>query len=248
MSGVRLIGVLLFGVLAAMLVASAATSAAHPARHSHHRSSAARTEQPRSIARHRDRAKQAHSHRRRQHTKEDITSPAPAIADEEPPEVMRRFRALIDSRSPVAANPIEELQGPKPDSSDLAIQPVYPFDDQPTPATLEPSARPAAPAARFPPIESVPSRPEQVASVVPHSAEPDGVRSEPPPRSETTASKRAPEDLAVTKSGPDPRPVPEMPELAGARPHNSQASWLRFAFLTWGCLLTFGSALRFMVG
>jgi len=151
-------------------------------------------------------------------------APATAVHTPEPSPAERRFSEFVSPRS-FAANPIEALHKPRMNVSELSAQTAYPLterlDPEPSAAAAEPAPAVAAPAAS----------PVTVADV----EEPS------PTRQQTPVVLEAEPSIQLSAANP----VRRSTDRDGS---DGSTSWVRIVFLTWGGLLTLGSALRLLIG
>jgi hypothetical protein len=133
----------------------------------------------------------------------------------------RRFSEFVSPRL-LAANPVEELHKPRMNVSEFSGQTAYPVVDreeqEPTSAAIDPA--PAA--SRNTADEPEPAEPARAAD------------------QQTPAIARAEAGAQLSAN---------LVSRAGERDSSGgSASWVRIVFLTWGGLLTVGSALRLLIG
>jgi len=143
----------------------------------------------------------------------------PHVQDTSP--AARRFSEFVSPRL-LAANPVEELHKPRMNVSEFSRQTAYPVADrveqEPTVAALDP----ARAASRNTVDELKPAESVRAADQQTAAV----------PRAEASAQLSA---NLVSRAG-------ERDSSGGS------ASWVRIVFLTWGGLLTVGSALRLLIG
>ncbi|TMJ30076.1 MAG: hypothetical protein E6G88_08770 [Alphaproteobacteria bacterium] len=182
---------------------------------------AATTIRSRRVARHRQGVRHAQSARPARRTTESSVRPPIVPHVEETSPAARRFSEFVSPRL-LAANPVEEFHKPRMNVSELSGQTAYPVVDR---MEREPSAAaidPARAAARDTFDELEPAEPARAANQQTPAV----------PRAEASAQPSA--------------------NLVGrADEHDSSGgsvSWVRIVFLTWGGLLTVGSALRLLIG
>ena len=175
----------------------------------------------RRVARHRHDVRHAQSARPARRTTESSVKPPVAPPMQETSPATRRFSEFVSPRL-LAANPVEELHKPRMNVSEFSGQTAYPVVDrverEPTGAAIDP-----APAA------------SRNAAGEPEPAEPARTANQ-----QTLAIPRA-EASAQLSADPVSR-TSERDSSGGS------ASWVRIVFLTWGGLLTVGSALRLLIG
>jgi hypothetical protein len=154
---------------------------------------------------------------------ENPPAPARVVAAPEVSPAARRFSEFVSPR-PLAANPVEELHKPRMNVTELSAQTTYPVAEA---IEREPSA-----AAR--PAEATMLR--TMAVEAQQATEPTTANGLQKPSGARTESSGQPA-VANLVSRPEDHDAPE-----------STTSWVRIVFLTWGGLLTVGSALRLLIG
>jgi hypothetical protein len=175
----------------------------------------------RRAARHRHDVRHAQSARPARRTTESSIRPLLVPHVQETSPAARRFSEFVSPRL-LAANPVEELHKPRMNVSEFSGQTAYPVADrveqEPTVAAVDP----ARAASRNTADELKPAE-----SVPAADQQTSAV-----PRAEASAQLSA---NLISRAGER--------DSAGA-----SASWVRIVFLTWGGLLTVGSALRLLIG
>jgi hypothetical protein len=192
----------------------------HGVRHAHVRAAA---DQSRRIARHRHGLKQAHLRRPARQVTERSAPPAlPTSPGREPSTAERRFREFISPR-PFAANPVEDLRGPRMDVSHFSRRTTYPLVDD---------SGPIAEA-------SDPSR------VVAQEEEKDvDLAADAAQARVQQQTNGTVQPVTQTISEMSPKKVDDIHPSDRDAPN----PWVRLIFVSWGGLLTLGSALRMLVG
>jgi hypothetical protein len=150
-------------------------------------------------------------------------APAPSIVPyvQEGSPAARRFSQFVSPRL-LAANPVEELHKPRMNVSELSGQTAYPVIDGVEREPSGPAIEPAHAASHSAVEEVDPGQSAQIGN------------------QPTPAVGRA-ETIAQLSASPVGR--------SGDRdPSDGSTSWVRIVFLTWGGLLTLGSALRLLIG
>ncbi len=183
---------------------------------------AATASRSRRTARHRPSVRHAQSARPARHAAE--TSVAPSVVPQESSPAARRFSEFVSPRL-LAGNPVEELRKPRMNVSEFSGQTAYPLVDgidREASGSGGPAANPERPAVRNAVDEVVPV--EVAPATDPQS--PAIARAETGAQVSTSAVSRAGERVSSEGS----------------------TSWVRIVFLTWGGLLTLGSALRLLIG
>jgi len=188
----------------------------HGVRHSHLRAA----DHSRRIARHRHGLKRAFLRRpARQVTERSAPSALPTPPDREPSTAERRFREFISARL-LAANPVEDLRGPRLEVSHFSRQTAYPVVD-----TTE---RPIAEA----------SDPARV------NAEEEGKDVDLALTGVQQQTNRVAQPVTDAISEMSPKKINEIRSSDRDTPN----PWVRLVFVSWGGLLTLGSALRMLIG
>jgi hypothetical protein len=184
--------------------------------------SAQRTEtanRSRRTARHRHAVRHAQSEKPAPHRVESSAAPATVVRVQEPSPAERRFSEFVSPRS-FAANPVEALHTPRMNGSELSGQTTYPLTEG---LDQEPSLAVAAAAPATSPV------------VVDVAEPPRAVSQQIPAVLETEAGAQLSAASPVSRSG----------DRDGSE---GSTSCVRIVFLTWGGLLTLGSALRLLIG
>jgi hypothetical protein len=133
----------------------------------------------------------------------------------------RRFSEFVSPRL-LAANPVEELHKPRLNVAEFSGETAYPVADAIDPASGGTPADPARAIARDTAAEVQPAE----------AARPAGQQMQPAAQVEAGAQPSANQaSRAGERASPD-----------------GSTSWVRIVFLTWGGLLTLGSALRLLIG
>jgi hypothetical protein len=175
-----------------------------------------------STARHRHAVRHAQSEEPAPRRVESSAAPAAVVREPEPSPAERRFSEFVSPRS-FAANPVEALHKPSMNVSELSGQTAYPLterlDQEPSPAVAA-----AAPA---------------TSPVVVDVAEP----AEPP----RAVSQQIPA-VVETQTGAQLSAANSVSRPGDRDGSEGSTSWVRIVFLTWGGLLTLGSALRLLIG
>jgi hypothetical protein len=193
----------------------------HGVRHSHLRAPA---DHSRRITRHRLGLKRAFLRRpARQVTERSAPSALPTPPDREPSTAERRFREFISPRL-LAANPVEDLRRPRVDVSHLSRQTAYPVVDTTQRAIAE-----ASDPARVTAQED--GKEVDLATDLARA----GVQEQ---------TNRAAQPVTDAISEMSPKKVNEIRLSDGDTPN----PWVRLVFVSWGGLLTLGSALRMLIG
>jgi hypothetical protein len=182
---------------------------------------AATASHSRRVARHRHDVRHAQSARRARRTAESSVRPPIVPHMQESSPAARRFSEFVSPQL-LAANPVEELHKPRMNVSEFSGQTAYPVVDrveqEPTGAAIDPA--PAA--SRNTADELKPAEPARAAD------------------QQTPAIARAEAGAQLSAN---------LVSRAGERDSSGgSASWIRIVFLTWGGLLTVGSALRLLIG
>ena len=193
---------------------------------------AATANRSRRTARRRHEVRHAQSDKPAPRQVESSTAPATAAPTTpnhapEPSPSERRFSEFVSPRS-FAANPVEALHKPRMNVAELSAQTAYPLTEHLDP---EPSAAAAAPA----PTETAPVAP------APSPVTVTDVEAPSPARQQIPAALEAEPSVQLSAANPVRRPA----DRDGS---DGSTSWVRIAFLTWGGLLTLGSALRLLIG
>lgn len=152
--------------------------------------------------------------------------PVKASVAAHPPETSpaeRRFSQFVSPR-PLAVNPVEELRTPRINLTEFSGQTAYPVADSIDPKPADSMEKRAAP------VQQIASEPEPAHVPLQNEGQNAGIA----PRAEPSANASM---TPVEASRPAERDVPER-----------TTSWVRLVFLTWGGLLTVGSALRLLIG
>ncbi|HXN44509.1 MAG TPA: hypothetical protein VN917_09715 [Xanthobacteraceae bacterium] len=133
----------------------------------------------------------------------------------------RRFSEFVSPRL-LAANPVEELHKPRMNVSEFSDQTAYPLIDR---MDREPGG----------------------AAIDPARAASRNTVDEPEPAEPARAGDQQTPTIARAEAGA--QLSASLVSRAGERdPSESSISWVRIVFLTWGGLLTVGSALRLLIG
>jgi len=176
---------------------------------------------PRRVARHRHSVRHAQSARPARRTAESSVAPFLVRHVQATSPAARRFSEFVSPRL-LAANPVEELHKPRMNVSEFSDQTAYPLidrmDREPGGAAIDP-----APAASRNTIDELePAEPARAAD------------------QQTPAIARAEAGAQLSAS---------LVSRVGERDSSeSSISWVQIVFLTWGGLLTVGSALRLLIG
>jgi hypothetical protein len=181
----------------------------------------------RRLVRHRHGTRHAHSRQRVRQAAGPSERPAIATAaNQEPSTAARRFREFVGARS-LAANPVEELRRPRMDAWQFSGQTAYPLGDGAAP---QPVAEPGEP---------VRAASANAVHSVGLAAEPEHPR----PEQQTSGAAGAGTANSAPEAGSR-----KVAEIRSADHDSSKSYWVRLVFLTWGGLLTVGSALRMLIG
>jgi hypothetical protein len=225
-------------VLGGMLISSAADAAqtcergsrtCKPAATQSSRESAAATSMQRAAtarrtrraARHRHGVKQAQTAKPAPRSADSSVAPAVVSPVRESTPATRRFSGFVSPRL-LAANPIEDLHKPRMNVSEFSGETAYPTAD------LVGDREGTGMAGGTP--DTVP----QHTVAQPKSAEAASIPNQQMPAIGGTEAAGPSENQAMRSADRDSSDGP--------------ASWVRIAFLTWGGLLTLGSALRLLIG
>jgi hypothetical protein len=176
----------------------------------------------RRTARHRHVVRHAQPEKPAPRPAESPAAPPVATPAQEPSPAARRFTEFVSPRS-LAANPVEGLHKPRMNVSELSGQTAYPvverLDAEPSGAIAEPAPAAARPAvSEVEPAEPAPTATPQVPAII-----------------RTEAGAQLPAANLVGR-------------LSDHDSSEGSTSWVRVVFLTWGGLLTLGSALRLLIG
>jgi hypothetical protein len=180
------------------------------------------------VTRHRHAVKHAQPARPARPTTEPVVvAPAAAPPAQEKSPAARRFSEFVSPRL-LATNPVEELHKPRMNVSEFSRETAYPvaaeMDREPSAVTID------APAPRA--ADNVEAAGETTPQAAPQQA--------PAPTGPSARVVTAPPASQVSAS-----PVGR----ANSRDSSDgSAPWVRIVFLTWGGLLTLGSALRLLIG
>lgn len=196
----------------------------------------AATSRSRRVARQRHGTKHAQSAKPARRAVEGAPTPRPAPAPAPAPSVVayvqesspaaRRFSEFVSPRL-LAANPVEELHKPRMNVSEFSGQTAYPVVDGPV-------------------VDGVDRGPNGPTSEPGHVVSRSAANEVEPARAARTADKQTP---AIARVEADPQPPANLTARSGERdPSDGPTSWVRIVFLTWGGLLTLGSALRLLIG
>ena len=182
--------------------------------------------QGRRVSRHRHATRHSRSTKTVQsEEQEPVKASAPARPPESSP-AERRFSQFVSPRL-LAVNPVEELRTPRINLTEFSGQTAYPVADSIDPKPTDSLEKPAAP------VQQIATEPEQARVPLANEGQNAGIA----PRAEA-ASANASLAAAVQVSRPAERDPSE----------GTNSSWVRVVFLTWGGLLTVGSALRLLIG
>jgi hypothetical protein len=193
----------------------------HGVRHAHLRAAA---DHSRRMARHRHGVKDAHLRRpARQVTGRAAPSALPTLPDREPSTAERRFREFIGPRL-LAANPVEDLRGPRVDVSLFSRGTIYPLIDNAQRPIAETSDPPRVAA------QEEGKDVDLVADVAPAAVQ------------QQTNGTVQPVTQAISEMSPKKVDEVHLSDRDAPNP------WVRMIFVSWGGLLTLGSALRMLIG
>jgi hypothetical protein len=189
---------------------------------------AATARRTRRAARHRHGVKQAQTASPARRSVESSVAPAvessvaPAVGSpvRESTPATRRFSEFVSPRL-LAANPIEDLHKPRMNVSEFSGQTAYPAD-----LVVDRERTGAA-------VDTPAAVPQHTVAQI-ESAEVARVPNQQVPATGGTEAS-GPSENQVIRSGERDSP-------------DGSTSWLRIVFLTWGGLLTLGSALRLLIG
>jgi hypothetical protein len=185
---------------------------------------AATATRSRRVARHRHGVKHAQSAKPAAEAagRPAIASPAPSPA-QEVSRAARRFSEFVSPRL-LAANPVEELHKPRMNLSQFSSQTAYPLLDAVA-------------------VDREPSGAAVIATPTASRNAPEGVAPGEPPRA---ANEQTP---AVAQAEGNVQFSANLVSRSSERDSSDgSTSWVQIVFLTWGGLLTLGSALRLLIG